>query len=741
MSDHSLITAELSCSRDACRLPLMPPIYRRRWNDFDADAFERDLRAVLASDLACNPPSDCDSLFVCYDTVMRRLIDQHAPLVPTASRRARDSPWFDHSCRRAKAITRRCEKIFRKTRTSESYEKWRAMVVSQRRLFQTSYSSYWQATVDKCADSKALWKKLNGLLQPSTVSEPSHTAEQFATFFNAKIETIRAASADAPPPTIRPRVVEQLNNFNPTSADEMDKLIMGAPNKQCDLDPVPTWLIKKFHHIMAPVFCHLVNASLSQGHFPRDHKSALVRPLIKKATLDPLDLKSYRPISNLSFVSKCLERTVVNRLSAHSAANELLPACQSAYRHYHSTETAVVKIHNDIARATDSGFVSALVLLDLSAAFDTVDTGILLDVQRIRFGVQSTALEWYRSYLSDRSQTVVVGSVAHGPLPIHCGVPQRSGIGPSGIVAYTEELGETINEYSISFHCYADDTALLSHIPLADITSYRVSIERCLIAVHNWFRSRRLQLNAEKTELIWLGTRSNINKLHSADTSLTFDGNTIRPVTCVKYLGVFLDTELGMKRQVNGIAAACFFQLRRLRQLRNVISPQALQRVVSALVLSRLDYCNAVLAGLPASTLAPLQRVQNAAARLVAGLGPRDHVTPALRILHWLPVAQRIQYKLCVLAHTAFYKYGPSYITEMLVPVSDLPGRSRLRSADSLKFDVPRVKSAVGSRAFSVSGPRTWNDLPQALRATSDRLAFKRQLKTHFFNIAFPTSS
>ena len=352
MSDHSLITVDLTCSRDVCSLSSMPTTYRRRWIDFDADAFERDLRAVLTSDLACNPPMDCDSLFMCYDTVMRRLIDQHAPLVPLASRRARDSSWFDHSCRRAKSITRRCEKIFRKTRTSKSYVKWRSMYGYQRRLFQTSYSSFWQSTIDKCGDSKMLWKRLNGLLQPSTVSGPSHTAEQFTTFFNAKIETIRAASADAPPPTIRPRVVEHLDQFNPISVNEMDKLIMAAPNKQCDRDPVPTWLIKKFHHIMGPVFSHLINASLNQGNFPRDHKSALVRPLIKKATLDPLDLKSYRPISNLSFVSKCLERAAVTQLSAHSAANELLPPCQSAYRRYHSTETAVLKIHNDIETCT-----------------------------------------------------------------------------------------------------------------------------------------------------------------------------------------------------------------------------------------------------------------------------------------------------------------------------------------------------------------------------------------------------
>lgn len=517
----------------------------------------------------------------------------------------------------------------------------------------------------------------------------------------------------------------------------MDKLIMSAPNKQCSLDPAPTWLVKQFHHILAPVIANLVNASFSQSTFPACHKSALVKPLIKKATLDPLDLKSYRPISNLSFMSKLLERVSIDQFNLHAMSNELMPVCQSAYRRYHSTETAVVKIYNDIARATDSGYVSALVLLDLSAAFDTVDMEIFLDIQRIRFGVHSMALDWFRSYLSDRSQVVSIGSDTHGPTTIECGVPQGSIIGPTGFVVYTEELAESIAEPSITFNQYADDTAMLSHIPLADVRARRINIEHSLVAVRDWFQSRRLQLNADKTELIWFGTKSNLGKVHTLDTVVAFDDISIRPVHIVKHLGVLLDSELNMHRQVNSIASACFFQLRRVRQLRNVIDTVAMQRVVSALILSRLDYCNAILIGLPVSTLAPLQRVQNAAARLVTGMGPRDSITSALRQLHWLPVHYRILFKICMLVHGVFYKYGPVYLNELLVPVSELPGRTRLRSSESFKFDVPRVKLAVGGRSFSVAGPRTWNELPQTLRANPDKQTFKRHLKTHFFNCAF----
>ena len=180
-----------------------------------------------------------------------------------------------------------------------------------------------------------------------------------------------------------------------------------------------------------------------------------------------------------------------------------------------------------------------------------------------------------------------------------------------------------------------------------------------------------------------------------------------------------MDSELNMRAQVSSITSACFFQLRRIRQLKRILSQAALQRVVSSLVLSRLDYCNAVLAGLPASTTAPLQRVQNAAARLVANLGPRDRITAALRELHWLPVVYRIRFKLCVIAHGVYYNYGPRYLSEIFVAISELPGRAHLRSSTSLTFEVPRVRLLAGDRAFSVAGPRAWNDLPLSLYDSS----------------------
>jgi len=205
-----------------------------------------------------------------------------------------------------------------------------------------------------------------------------------------------------------------LATFRPVSADEVAALINKSPAKQCPLDPLPTWLLKDICDTISPVIAIMCNASISHNKFPQSQKSAIVRPLLKKTTLDPFDLNSFRPISNLSFVSKLLERIIDIRFTQHAdqCQYNLFSLVQSAYRKFHSTETALVKIHNDLITTIDEGHVGALALLDLSAAFDTVDHQLLLEILRHCFCVTDSALAWFASYLSDRSQVVHINNTS-----------------------------------------------------------------------------------------------------------------------------------------------------------------------------------------------------------------------------------------------------------------------------------------------------------------------------------------
>jgi hypothetical protein len=510
-----------------------------------------------------------------------------------------------------------------------------------------------------------------------------------------------------------------------------------APAKSSALDPIPTWLLKRLTTYIAPVICRLCNMSLETGTFPLQLKQAWVTPLLKKPNLDQDTTSSYRPISNLSYLSKIIERVVVSRFTKHTSKFNLFPVHQSAYRPFHSTETAVLSVHNDLVRSIDNGMLSPLILLDLSSAFDTVDHQTLLSILSDRFGLQNTAINWFQSYLSQRSQTFNYAGQQSQSFPVDCSVPQGSVLGPLGFISYTEDLPSIFNKHDINSHMYADDTQAYTSCRLIEINNTRIRLANCVADVARWCASRRLQLNASKTEVIWFGSRSNLQKLYSQDSSLQIGSETIQPVNCARVLGVHLDDELSMKPHVAKTASSCFYQLRRLRQIRRRVGTEVTERLVAAFITSRLDYCNALLAALPQSTLEPLQRVQNAAARLIFELGQREHVSPCLMQLHWLPVKWRIKFKLCTIMHSIYNGRCPTYLSNIVEAKSLRPSRPGLRSEETSDYKIPRLKTKRGERAFSYAGPTTWNSLPVNLRTESESKKFRKLLKTHFFTAAF----
>ena len=189
-----------------------------------------------------------------------------------------------------------------------------------------------------------------------------------------------------------------LTCFRKLSQEEVQILVMKSAKKYCSFDPVPTPLVMDCLDTLIPVIIDLINSSLANGYFSENWKEALVKPLLKRAGLDTV-FDNLRPISNLQFISKLAERAVYEQTYDHLILNDLFPEFQSVYRKRYSTETALLKVHND----------TLLVLLDLSAAFDTIDHATLLLRLETSFGIEGKALGWFSSYLPNRSQRVVFG--------------------------------------------------------------------------------------------------------------------------------------------------------------------------------------------------------------------------------------------------------------------------------------------------------------------------------------------
>lgn len=352
--------------------------------------------------------------------------------------------------------------------------------------------------------------------------------------------------------------------------------------------------------------------------------------------LDPSILSNYRPISNLPFISKLLESTVATQLQSFLVDKNLLDPFQSGFRPLHSTETALVKVVNDLLLSGDSGSLSILRLLDLSSAFDTVSHDLLIS-RLSNLGVSGTALSWFSSYLSDRQLFVSVKDFQSPTVPLKRGVPQGSVLGPLLFSVYLIPLGLILQHHGLNYHLYADDIQLYS-VCIPTASAQIENISACVNDINDWLTSNSLKLNMDKTETIFIGTpalTSNIPTSYSCEIA----GLHIKTSTSVKNVGVIFDSTLSFQSHIKSVTKSAFFHLRRISQLRPFISSKDAETVIHAFVSSRIDYCNALFIGLPASLISRIQYIQNSAARILTHTKRSAHITPILYDLHWLPVA------------------------------------------------------------------------------------------------------
>ena len=349
------------------------------------------------------------------------------------------------------------------------------------------------------------------------------------------------------------------------STEIVAKLVRSSKSKTCPLDPLPTNLVKECIDVLAPTYQQMINLSLSSAVVPGRWKAALISPILKKPGLDVVR-ENCRPISNLEFVGKLCEKVVSAQLVKHVNDNNLNDVFQSAYKAGHSTETALARVLNDMLRSIDERRVTILVLLDLSAAFDTVVHDILLHRLCHRFGVTGRALDWFRSYLTSRSERVTVNGTCSRKHIITCGVPQGSVLGPILFLA-----------------CVISDT-------------------------RSWMAANFMMINDDKTELAIFGTRQQLNKLEHP-LSIISGEELVFPSEKNRNLGVILDPCLRLHLHINNIIRVCVFHLRNIAKIRKFLTFDACQAVVHAFVSSHLDYCNALLYGLPSCQLNRLQLI------------------------------------------------------------------------------------------------------------------------------------
>ena len=593
----------------------------------------------------------------------------------------------------------------------------------------------------KCA--KSLFNQEADLTFPG-YNDKTKLANDIGKFFAQKIERIRTA-LDTAASNLCPTATEpiytscptQLTSFTEVSEEDVKGLIGRSSKKTCSLDPMPTSLVVESLAVLLPVITRMLNLSLQNGNFPDIWKLADVRPRPKIAA-EALFV-NLRLISNLQFASKLTERAVFCQIHDHLTMNRLYPKAQSAYREHHSTETALLRVKNDILLSMNQQRVTLLVLLDLSAAFDTVDHTILLNRLSSDFGISGKPYSWLDSYLRNRFQSISINGKTSTKFHTKYGVPQGSCLGPLLFVLYTSRLFKIIEHHLPEVHTYADDTQL--YVSFSADSGFEQSaaleaMQSCIVDIRKWMLQDRLKLNDDKTEFIVIGTRQQLAKVNI--DSLQVGESIVTAASKVINLGCWFDDQLKMDTHINNICRSAFFHLYNIRRIRKYLSSDCAQTLVNAFVTSRLDFCNSLLYGLKGNQLQKLQRVQNAAARVICNINRYEHISPSLYNLHWLPVSYRIQFKILLLVYKTLNGLAPLYLSE-LIELKKL-GRYNLRTnSDTLLLKYPVFKSltTLGDRSFTCAAPKLWNSLPKAIRNANNVNNFKRLLKTHLFRDAF----
>ena len=514
-SDHHWVFFNISRSTSLHHVEV---VTYRKTKLISTDVFADDISREL--DQLDDDNLDLEPCLALYNSTLMMILDRHAPIKKKSVPNWKQVPWLTEAIREEIRKWRQMECIWRHDRANlDRYWDFcsRRRLVSNL-LFATEKEYYHDKLHEHRGNIKQVFRLCDSLLgrKKEQLFPPrlnnQELADKFNEFFITKITNIRSDlleqntwSTDTQPENCL--IPNALAKFQLLSCEDVLKIVLALPAKTYDADPIPTELLKKVLPTIIHLLTKLVNESLQTGEFLDDLKKALVTPLLKKPSLDLIP-KNYRPISNLPFVGKLMERCGIEQLLEHIHTNNLMEPLQLAYRSHHSTETALLKVKTDILKAIDNQEVTCLVLLDLSATFDTVDHKILLERLENYFGITGVALRWIKSYLTNQSQRVIIGDTnttgaKSSSISLEFGMPQGSALGANLIHSLHILLGQICSN-NVNYHLYGDDQQIYLSFkpgPTGVLSAQDDCVHRMegyVEEITNWMARNMLKLNEEK---------------------------------------------------------------------------------------------------------------------------------------------------------------------------------------------------------------------------------------------------
>ena len=703
----------------------------RDTKNMDVESLTADFKKMF-EEINGTENSDFEMNYIQYDCKARKIVDERAPMITKTIREDQYPPWMDAEFKLNRAKRRKLEKGCKKNPGLKAeYIEQRKLCAKMAVVKQREY--YTKLVSDAGKDQKTLFKIANELLDKRKVKilpehdDPKQLANEFNRYYIEKIEKIRKDIPITSERIIEPTVYTgtKLSCFEPTDIEEVTELISEYGIKTSMEDPIPANILQLIIKDAAPTLVKLINQSLSSGSI-EGVKFSAVDPLLKKCGLDSDVKKNYRPVNNLVFFSKLIGRVVSRRLNSHLSLNGLQNDKNFAYKKHHNTETMMVGLVDEVLEGFDNNQCTVIVFLDLSAAFDTIDHEKLLSIMFEELGITGAALQWFRSFLVGRTQQVRINGNYSESLEVLFGAPQGSVLGPELFSIYVRNQPKVFEKCHFNASAFADDSNGRKTFALT--FQYEVlknEVPRCLEEIGKWMNFQSLKINPDKTEILLLFPKSMENEV-------IIKGTIIGPQQCIRFsdvvknVGVWIDKHLDMSDHVNKIVAHSYKILKDIGSVRSMLTQDHTETLVHAVISSRLDYCNTLFYNMSRENTNKLQKVQNAAARIVVRKRKRQSISGSIRELHWLRVESRIIFKILLLVYKGIR--GTSSKNLQL----DFKTHN-CRPEDFLMLKTSFCKTKYGKRMFKYHAPRLWNALPLHIRTEEKIDSFKKMVKTLLF--------
>ena len=794
-SDHKMICV----TRRTKKIISKPKIIKKRnFKNFNQEAFISEVSRTSWLDVyLCE---DLDKAVNLVTGKLNRILDIMAP-VKIIQVRSSYAPWMSLETKERIKKRNTAQRIAAETQNIEDWQEYKKLRNSITKTLQQEKKIWQEKKLKSCGNnSGSVWKNVKTWLGWSSGASPTRLVENGSVYNKPKdlsqimnnyfVSKVKNLRDNLPPNPGDPLALVKRIMMNRTSSmklkcvhpDQVVKIISSMKSSSsCGLDSLDSRIIKMAKYELAPVITHLVNLSIRSGSFPLSWKESKVIPLHKKN--EKIYPKNYRPVSLLPVISKVLERAIFEQFTSYLETNDLLHPSHHGFRANHSTVTALIEMYDQWIEAFENDEVTAVVMLDLSAAFDVVDHEILIQKLKL-YGFEDCAISWLRSYLSGRSQRVYVEGALSESLKLEAGVPQGSILGPLLYILYTNDLPQVLHDHpqpetqveppdyreahvgqleqvvqehqdhhpqqhglgpglqaipthQFNTNCkecgaiciFADDSTF--SLSNKDTGKLKEDIKIKYESIRDYMNKNKLILNSDKTHLLVMTSEQKHKKHNNFGISLDTGSEVIEPISEERLLGGTVSSNLKwnclIRDSKQSLTSVLTSRINALSKVTRSSGFKNRKLIANGVVMSQVTYLIQLYGGCSEFLLSALQVLQNRAARLVTRLGWWTPTATLLLQCGWLSIRQTVVYHSILLLFKAKQNRKPEYLYSK---ISHKFTKVTRNSTTGGVKDNRRFHSVLATQSFLPRTIKIWNDeIPWDLRTENSISQFKQKLR------------